>query len=118
MLRRTTWQRLTARLALLALAVQLVASFAHVHAEDFAGLLSPGLTRVTATDGAPSGHSDPDHLTCDICASVHLAGTLVVPVPPALVLPRVTSTALAVLSQPFQSASASSAFDARGPPQA
>jgi hypothetical protein len=118
MQRRGTWRRLSTGLALFALALQLVVSFAHVHAEDFAGLPRQGATQVTATDGTPGGHSDLDHLTCDICATVHLAGTLVVPVPPALVVPSFSIATQAIAPLPSRQTATSSAFLARGPPQA
>lgn len=117
MQRPGTGRRLTGGLALFALLLQLVVSFAHVHSEDFAGLLGPGVTQA-ATDEAPGGHSDPDHLTCDICATVHLAGALMVPAPPSLVLPAVSFAAQTIASLPPRLASSPSAFHARGPPQA
>lgn len=117
MQRRGTWRRLTAGLALFALALQLVVSFAHVHGEDFAGLHRSGVTHAAPTDDPAGGHSDPDHLTCDICATAHLARALVMPAPPALVLPSFSIATQAIASLQAQSGSTSSAFHARGPPQ-
>jgi len=111
-----TRRRLTGWLALFALALQFVVGFAHVHSEDFAGLVHAGMARVTQGD---SGPADPDHLTCDICAAVHLTGTSAVPTPPALALPVATAAVLAPVAAPVAKAPAITlAFDARGPPQA
>lgn len=118
MQRRGTWRRLTGGLALFALALQLAVSFAHVHSEDFAGLLGPGVTHAAPANDAPGGHPDPDHLTCDVCATVHLAGTLAVPTLPALTLPVPTTAPVAVAAPTTRALTLATAFLARGPPQA
>lgn len=118
MQRRGTWRKRTGGLALFALALQLVVSFAHVHSEDFAGLLGPGVTHAAPANDAPGGHPDPDHLTCDVCATVHLAGTLAVPTPPALTLPVPATAPVAVAAPATRALTFASAFLARGPPQA
>lgn len=110
-------RRLTGWLALFALALQLAVSFAHVHGEDFAGLLAAGATQSTTTD-ASGGQPDPDHLTCDICATVHLAGTLALPTAPALTLPVPTTAPVAIAAPATRALTLASAFLARGPPQA
>lgn len=85
-----THRRLGGTLALFALALQLVLSFGHVHARDFAGI--PGSpvaqAQVTAPHGGPDGDAaDQDDAYCLVCATVALSGTLVLPVLPALLPP-------------------------------
>jgi hypothetical protein len=86
--RRVAW------LALFALWLQLGLSFGHTHPEDFFGLGGKKQAELTAAHtsaGAPVG-SIADILgheaTCAICASVALAGTIMVPVPPVVAPPR------------------------------
>jgi hypothetical protein len=74
---------------LLALALQLVLGFGHVHLDGVGGHSS---TRVEASGGAvPAPASNPDRADdyCAICALVHLAGALVPAEPPSLSLPVV-----------------------------
>jgi len=111
-------RRLTGWLALFVLALQLAVSFAHVHGEDFAGLLAPGVTQAAPAGDAPGGHPDPDHLTCDICATVHMTGTLAVPTAPALSLPVPTTAPVTIAAPATRALTLASAFLARGPPQA
>jgi hypothetical protein len=85
-----THRRLGGTLALFALALQLVLSFGHVHAHDFAGI--PGSpvaqAQVTAPHGGPDGDAgDQADAYCLVCATVALSGTLVLPVRPALLPP-------------------------------
>ena len=84
-------------LALFALAIQIGLSFGHVHADDdahravvpfvvalFAGN-SPGAGPVpTPADHEPHGLAGD---ACAICAVIALAGSLLLPEPPALALP-------------------------------
>lgn len=111
-------RELTGWLALFALVLQLVAGFAHVHSEDFAGLVHHGLVRASPADPGPAGPSDPDHLTCDICAAVHLTGTSALPTPTTLALPVLTTVPLPDAAPTARTATLLAAFDARGPPQA
>jgi hypothetical protein len=111
-----TRRRLSGWLALLALAIQLAVSFGHMHREDFVHG-RPGLTVVTQGNGVPPGDPDDDHLTCDICATVHLAGTLLLPAPPAIALPaEITIARLTASEHPATQRTAAIAFNARGPP--
>jgi hypothetical protein len=83
-------------LALFALAVQLVASFGHVHLDRSAaaaGHLS-ALAQVHAPMGAdapsvPAGDEAPKpaHDYCAVCALIHLAGTAIAAEPASLPLP-------------------------------
>jgi hypothetical protein len=83
-------------LALFALLLQLTLSFGHIHPDDLVPI-PPG-TDVTRDHVQPApdhddqlpGHSHDD---CPICSVMHLAGTIVVPSPPALVLPTVLAMA-------------------------
>lgn len=79
-------RRWAGRLALFALALQLALSFGHIHAED---LIAPAsLATASANETAPADHrSSLDHDGCAICATVHLAGTLLLPSPVVAVLP-------------------------------
>jgi hypothetical protein len=110
-------RRLSGWLALVALAIQLVASFGHMHREEFVHGHA-GLTVVTqgAGAGAPIDGDD-DYLTCDICATVHLAGTLLLPAPPAIALPaEITIARLTAGEHPATQRTTALAFNARGPP--
>src|ERR1700761_8847833 len=77
--------RLGGRLALFALTVQLLLSFAHVHA-----IAAPATPSIQSSQQlpAPSPDSDqhPDDF-CAICAVIALANTAVAATPPALPLP-------------------------------
>jgi hypothetical protein len=80
------------RLALFALAVQLVLSFGHIHRSDIFGYGPPAAASAgTASDyaqskpaGSPSGHAG-DY--CDICATVSLLSSSFVAAAPQLPLP-------------------------------
>ena len=74
-------------MALFALALQLVLSFGHVHARDFAGI--PGSpvaqAQVTGPHGPDGNAADQaNDIYCAVCATVALSGTLVLPALPAL----------------------------------
>ena len=76
-------------LALVALLVQITASFGHVHGDDLVlglagrGTGTPPLTSASQNDpGSPST----DHDLCPICVCIALAGSLVLPQPPAVVV--------------------------------
>jgi hypothetical protein len=111
------------RLALFALALQLVLSFGHIHAEDL-GLAAPAaITHAqsgTAGGGAPSPHDRGDtHDVCAICATLNLTATSLVPLVAALALPAahdwVWSAAIAAPPARFDLARS---FQARAPPLA
>ncbi len=107
------------RLALFALALQLVLSFGHHHALP----LSPATAVAAVQTATPSAGSelpgqpaDEDH--CAICAVIHLAGTLTLP--PPVVLPVPAPQPVAWTQQPTTEhvALAARAFRARAPPSA
>jgi hypothetical protein len=89
-----THRRFGGTLALLALALQLVLSFGHIHMRDFAGIPGPAVAQaqVTAAHGPAGDAADQLHdIYCAVCATVALSGTLVLPALPAL-LPPSSST--------------------------
>jgi hypothetical protein len=113
-------------LALFALACQLVLSFGHVHASKFDGgsLASAAAeTGDAPADGPPSSpEKNPIGLAgdfCAICASINLAGTLILPILAIILAPRLFTEIL-----PWSvAASEPTSFDhlpfsARGPPHA
>jgi len=82
-------------LALFALACQLVLAFGHIHHGKAGGLPDAWAVAANASDNSasltsPSHHKNPVGIAdefCAICASISLAGTLVVPTSPAVVPP-------------------------------
>jgi len=126
-----TWfrskMRPCARLALIALALQLIVSFGHIHRDDL-GLppLAAGDAAhfISATTQVPSAPADQQHGPasddyCPICASMALLASGVPALPPVLVMPapilRSWPRAITV-KRPSRQAVAS--FQARGPPLA
>lgn len=113
-------------MALLALAIQLVVSFAHVHLDHVAPgprstLALAGVHASTgahaaalpATDQAPAQTDD----YCAVCALIHLAGTVVAAEPPTLRLPAVFTRTRSEVTVEFGStAERHSPFAARAPP--
>jgi hypothetical protein len=108
------------RLALVALAIQLVLTFGHVHGIS-AGAAESALSSVThqaqnsADPCSNSGGSSDSN--CPICALIQLAGTSAVSVPPTLSVPA--TFVVLKLQAPEQlewAASQYVPFQARGPP--
>jgi hypothetical protein len=116
-----------ASLALFALTCQFVLAFGHVHPDRLAGKLSHWAVAAAAAAVAPADppiprQNNPSGLGedfCAVCASVSLAGALVVPATPAVPPPI---SFVDGLHWPFAAAAAASIdhfhFDARGPPRA
>jgi len=112
-------------LALLALAVQVILAFGHVHLSNFAPASTPsaaaiGSGAVFPGGSAPGHHPDgsPD-TDCQICALLQLVAMSAAPVAPALPLP--TSFRSIRLQAPAELAASSSPhalFQARAPPAA
>jgi Protein of unknown function (DUF2946) len=123
------------RLALLALAVQLVLSFGHFHgvaaqaapairsATALTGISSHGLAAPAAVGAsgqqqAPPGHdSDQPNDGCAICAVMAMAGTVLFATPPLLLLPQAVEFLYQTADAEFvHLSSASVAFQPRAPP--
>jgi hypothetical protein len=119
------WFRTRARYgayaALLALLVQGILSFGHLHARDL-GLQTAALTQSDTgkgvTNGDPRSHDPVGHV-CDICATLSLIGSAQVAAPPALPLPVAFSAAAPALPTQVALAEPRPAhFHSRAPPLA
>lgn len=108
-------------LALSALAIQLALTFGHTHPEDFATTADIQAT-VDAGHGdgnSESGHHGLGHHDCDICATIALFATLVIPSPPVLAVVTAQSVAPHVVVDTRQEIAATRRpFQARAPPLA
>ena len=115
---------LCAWLATSALAIQLVAAFAHFHKEDLlqafpertiaSGLAGP--SGGTPSPAPPAGHDDRDAL-CSICASIALAGAVLVPAPPVITFaPIYHAVGLHAHAFVIATSEQRAYFRARGPP--
>jgi hypothetical protein len=107
------------RLALFALATQLVLSFGHVHvhASHPPEAASPAACDAKAPAPCPAHDGNDDDHHCSICWTIAIAGSVVPSVPPILEDPRLAVAppkAPIVIGQ-FQD-NASVQFQARGPP--
>jgi len=85
-------RQLGARLALFALALQLVLSFGHIHAEDLGIAVPASATSIAHNhandDGSPPPQDQDDrHDVCVICATLSLTSTSLLPIVASLVLP-------------------------------
>jgi hypothetical protein len=113
-------QKSGAWLALLALLVQMAVSFGHVHADDLVRVLAERGTGTPPLTSAPRndpGSPSTDHDFCTICACIALAGSLVLPQPPAIVVAIVLQrSVLADRVRLLVSADRHRHFQARAPP--
>jgi hypothetical protein len=103
--RKMRWFRTRARYgayaALLALLVQGILSFGHLHARNLGRQTTPAALANTEpgkaiTSGDQRSHDPAGHV-CDICATLSMIGSAQVAAPPALPLPIVFSTAAPAL---------------------
>ena len=117
--------RLGSYLALFAIAFQLAVSFAHVHLEHVSPLAAAASALADAPTSseevtAPSAPADPETLAddcCQICALIHLAGTIMPAEMPPVPLPQVFgSLRLKAAVAIDVSASHRVVFQARAPP--
>lgn len=113
--------RLTGRVALLALAIQLVSAFGHFHPE-WAGI--PTTVSDAAHDHAGPGHdNDQDHHgkqpdTCTVCTAASLAQAFTAPSAPALpVLTHVTLDLPGIATAPAADDPRRGPFQSRAPPR-
>ena len=119
--------RSSARLALLALALQMIVSFGHIHRDDLGlpPLGGSGQTQVASSAAAPSAAPTDKHQQpasddyCPICASIALLATAMPALPPVIVMPEPIERiwpSIAPLDAPAPRLSLS--FQARAPPAA
>jgi hypothetical protein len=124
--RRMRWIRSNlrgfARLALFALAVQVVVTFGHVHLDGLVGSVhgAQAIAGQTASSPAKSPGNGPHgtaDLDCPICALIQLASTSAPSVAPPLSVPLIVGgTVLEAPETTGVEASPIFAFRARGPP--
>ncbi len=106
-------------LALFALGLQLTLSFGHIHAEDLAPLNVAAQSQGASQNAPADDHHDGDKDFCAICAVMHMAGTTLLPSPPAVALPvDVVSAVVVVADLTALQPPARQSFQARAPPQA
>ena len=114
------YQASGARLALLALLVQIAISFGHVHGDDLVPVLverGAGTSPITSAPRNDPGSPSTDHDFCTICACIALAGSLVLPRPPAIIVAIVPRrVALADRELLLVSTDQHRHFQARAPP--
>jgi len=106
-------RRWTATLALLALALQFVLAFGHVHALPNVDAAHSFVASTSAPGGDLPQHPADD---CAICAVIHLAGTLALPSVAALIPPHAAHIIWDDRASPQHVAAPAAAFQARGPP--
>jgi hypothetical protein len=86
-----TNRQLGARLALFALALQLVVSFGHIHAEDLGVAAPANATSIAHNPANDDGSLPPQdgdrHDVCAICVTLSLTSTSLLPIVASLVLP-------------------------------
>jgi hypothetical protein len=109
-------------LALAALLVQFVVSFAHIHREDLVpvvpgSVLNGSWLNPALPDDSRSRIPTRDHDFCAICASITLVGSVVLPLPPTVVLTTVPRR-IGLIERVIIVASTDRHrhFQARGPP--
>ena len=113
-------RRIGAWAALFALAVQITLSFGHIHLDKIAlSRLPAHATQVQAADGNTprSGHHSGANDFCEICATIAMVASSVLPTPAALPAPVATPYSWAREFAPAPPArEADSFFQARAPP--
>ena len=102
------------KLALFALAIQMVLAFGHFHA--IPAQTAPGVSIELAQPSGPTNDQHPaDH--CDICAVAAMAGSMLAANPPQIALPPAASSATIATPAAFgHVATIGVAFQPRGPP--
>ena len=118
-------RRIGSGIALVALALQLVLSFGHVHLDDFLGRAPVVLAVSQAGSATDNGSATPnrDHHgksddICAICATLNLVSSSALPTLPSLILPledgRICQPVFQLLQIAFD---LHFLFQARAPPQ-
>ena len=109
-------------LALAALLVQFVVSFAHIHRDDLVSIVPESVLNASWLNPAlPDDSRSPaptrDHDFCAICANMTLVGSVVLPLPPMVVLATVPRQ-VGLIERVIIPASTGHHrhFQARGPP--
>lgn len=115
-------QRIAGAAALLALALQLVVSFAHVHVTpmqaDYAATeILAAVTPVHDEDG-PAGGPAPRGQSCDICATLAIGEGGQIAFPPSLVLPPTAAPILLSIADVVVVERRHSPAQSRAPPAA
>jgi hypothetical protein len=109
-------------LALFALALQLVVSFGHVHADEWTSQpLGIASTAHAGEAQAPAGGTDTDHRDdqCDICATLHALASAQIATPPLLSIPRAFAHAALPIDKGIAAVEPRRAsFQSRAPPVA
>jgi hypothetical protein len=111
------------RLALLALAVQLVLSFGHVHYYGFAAAKATPAATENESDTAAASKLAPFHKSdgsggfdCSICVLIQLSAGAAPAAVPALPLAGVSASGIPISIASISAASPHSPFQARAPP--
>ncbi|HZP78387.1 MAG TPA: DUF2946 domain-containing protein [Pseudolabrys sp.] len=106
-------------MALLALVLQLVLSFGHIHLTSAAPAQLALSSAAAGTPSAPTDQSGAGDDYCPICALVQLASISAPPAPPVLPLPAtIDLVRLEAVAHFTVATSPHVAFQARGPPSA
>ena len=107
-------------LALLAMLVQFVASYGHIHPQQFRGLLhGQGTPVITAPNGTGSGLGDAlaADIDCPICVSISLLGSSALPEGIRLPMPSLHVSSVPVAFDALHLRSPPHLlFETRGPP--
>jgi hypothetical protein len=107
-------------IAVLAMLVQFVASYGHIHPQDFRGMLQGhGAPVVTAPNSTGSGLGDglSTDIGCPVCASISLLGSSALPDGIRLPMPSSqASTALVAFDALHLTSPPHLLFETRGPP--
>ena len=109
--------------ALLALTIQLVMSFGHLHFASSAATAAMAFAAAEPLAAAPDDTPTPSKHSrvadyCTICASIHLAGLLTAEPPSVSTLQPSSGERLKVLIEATTSSSSGLSFNARAPPVA
>ena len=117
--RSRKFNRLTPWLGLFAVWVQLVASFGHIHPEDYQFLLRGRAASVLTAGDHPTPASTPDQ-NCLICDAIYLAANSTMPDVIAVPAPRVENllAVLAIVTPLWLTLPRYLLFSTRGPPLA